>query len=119
MLAGKIRFTDHGLQRISERIDKTPPEVQPSEEAMRAMVELVIHSSEVSQNAEWRGYASLSYSFKGVYEQTECAVVMVFEGAMLVITEVTDIGETVNVTSLIQEDQLQRLQAFKDQLQPE
>ncbi|NHN31737.1 hypothetical protein [Paenibacillus agricola] len=119
MLDGKIRFTDHGLQRISERIDKMPPETPPSEAAMRAMVDLVIRSTEVSQDAEWRGYASLSYSFKGTYEQTECAVVVVFEGDRLVITEVTDIGETVNVTSLIQEDQLQRLQAFRDQLQHE
>jgi hypothetical protein len=118
MLARMIRFTDHGLERISERIDKMPPEEPPSEEALRAMVDLVIRSTEVSQDAEWKGYSSLSYSFKGIYDQRECSVVIVFDGPMLVITVVTDTGGTIGVAALMKDDQLQKLKEFRDKLKP-
>jgi hypothetical protein len=116
MLARMIRFTDHGLERTSERIDKMPPEDPPSEEAMRAMVDLVIRSTEVSQDAEWRGYSSLSYSFKGIYDKKDCSVVIVFDGPMIIITVVTDTGGTHSVTSLMNGDQLRKLKEFRDKL---
>lgn len=108
-----LRFTDHGLKRIAARIDR---DAFPSERALLGMANVVIQSQDVENDAEWRGYGSLSYNLNGEYDGKACTVSVVFDGPMLVITVITDepTPTTYTMSALLPADVMAKLEIMRD-----
>jgi hypothetical protein len=116
--SNRIRFTDHGLKRIALRIDGGAP--FPRLKSLTGMVDLVINSTKLAKNAEWRGNGSLSYNFTGEYDGKACTVSIVFEGPMLIITVTTDEPSpaTARLDALIPAEKWTKIRAMVSETKP-
>ncbi|WP_217595183.1 hypothetical protein [Cohnella sp. GbtcB17] len=85
--ADLIRFSHHSKERIASRIDK---DIFPDPDTLIGLADLLIRSQELGENADWRGFEGLSYSFNGDYDGKACTMAIVFDGPMVVVTVITD-----------------------------
>jgi hypothetical protein len=108
-----LRFSDHGLKRIALRIDR---DIFPSEQALLGMANIVIHSQDVGNEAEWRGYRSISYNLNGEHDGRACTVSVVFDGPMLIITVITDepTSTTYTMSTLLSSDVMTKLESMRN-----
>ena|GEM_PF-2822757 len=57
-----IVFTPHARERIAVRVDKVSKDTPPSVESVLLVIQLVIDSDKVDDNAEWKGFTNLTYT---------------------------------------------------------
>lgn len=57
-----IIFTRHARERIAVRVDKVSKVAPPSVNSILLVIQLVIDSDAVDEQAEWKGYTNLAYT---------------------------------------------------------
>lgn len=57
-----IVFTQHARERIAVRVDRVSKDAPPSVESILLVIQLVIDSDVVGEEAEWKGYTNLAYT---------------------------------------------------------
>jgi hypothetical protein len=88
----------------------------PSEQALLGMANIIIQSQDVGNEAEWRGYRSISYNLNGEYDGRACTVSVVFDGPMLIITVITDepTSTTYTMSTLLSSDVMTKLESMRN-----
>lgn|GEM_PF-3099583 len=115
----RVRFTQHFLDRVALRIDDG--RAFPLESSLAGMVDIIMGSTDLAKNAEWRGYGGLSYNFNGVYNSEPCSVAVTFDGQMILITVTTKTPtpQTIKLQTVIPEGKWAEVRALAERNHPE